>query len=140
MPTVIRTKGNPILHAVAEPVPDKAQVKSLIHLMWSVMYENKGIGLAAPQIGDSVRVIVVDANGFKQEIINPVIVKRYGGKHRAREGCLSYPGASVLVVRDKQIIVEGFDQDWKPIRRKLKGLAARCVQHEVDHLDGITIA
>ncbi len=136
---MIRTNNDPILHAVAEPVPNKTQIKSLIHLMWSVMYENKGIGLAAPQIGDSVRVIVVDAQGFKQAIINPVIVKRCCGKSTAREGCLSYPGASVLMVRDKQIIVEGFDQDWKPIRRKLRGLAARCVQHEVDHLDGITI-
>ena len=112
----------------------------LLHVMWTVMYKNNGIGLAAPQLGELHRVIVIDAGGFKQSIINPVITRRYGGKVTSKnEGCLSYPGKKRTIVRDKQIAVKGFDQNWKSIKFKLKGLAAIAVQHEVDHLDGITI-
>ncbi len=123
----------------AQEVADKDSVTLLIGAMWAVMYHNKGIGLAANQLGQLDRVIVVHANGFKQAIINPIITKSYGGKTLNREGCLSFPGLQTKVIRHKQIIVEGYDANWKPVKRKLKGLAAYCVQHEVDHLNGITI-
>lgn len=127
------------LRQPAEPVTFGESMQPVVGAMFHIMMEQRGIGLAANQVGLPHRIIVVNVNGLRQEFINPVIVKRYGGKHTAREGCLSFPGRYVPVVRDKQIIVEGFDQDWTPIRRKLKGLAARCVQHEVDHLDGVCI-
>lgn len=134
-------KGHPYLKMKAEPVEqdELPRVKELIPLMFETMYLNKGAGLAAPQVRVLKRVIVMHANGFKQAIINPVITKRYGGRATALEGCLSFPGVKVRVTRSKQVIIEGFDQDWNPIKRKLKGLAARCAQHEIDHLDGITI-
>lgn len=135
----LRYRNDPVLHTVAAEIPKGEPVDLLIDVMWQTMYQHRGVGLAAPQIGESVRAIVVDANGFKQEFINPVIIKSYGGKATSREGCLSFPGEVVPKVRYRQIIVEGFTKEWQPIRRKLKGLAAYCVQHEVDHLEGVTI-
>lgn len=127
------------LQTVCTPVAPGRYVQPLVAEMWRVMYEGRGIGLAANQVGQASRIIVVHAGGLKQAIVNPVITKRYGGRHTAVEGCLSLPGVQVRTVRAKQIIVEGFDPEWQPVRFKLKGTAARCVQHEVDHLDGITI-
>jgi peptide deformylase len=133
-------KGNdPVLHSVAAEVPKNTNMSLLIHAMWTVMYKNKGIGLAAPQLGESKRVIVMDAGGLKIAIINPVITARKLGKVKSIEGCLSYPGEKVTVSRDKMVVVEGFDQYWKPLKFKLRGIAAMCVQHEIDHLNGVTI-
>lgn len=98
-----------------------------------------GVGLAANQVGVLKRVIYIKCGPFKQIIINPVITRNFGGQTTNREECLSYPGLSVLKVRSKKVRVEGFDEDWNPIHFKLNKLAARCVQHEVDHLNGITI-
>ena len=137
--TEIKKKGNPILSQVSKEAVRGEDVYRLRNLMFEVMYGNKGIGLAAVQIGELKRMIVLHVNGLKMCIVNPVITKRYGGKGTSKEGCLSYPGLLVSKIRDKQIIVEGYDESWNPIKRKLKGLAAYCVQHEVDHLDGITI-
>lgn len=131
---------NNLLHIqCVEVEQNDPDIKSLLLSMWVIMYQGKGCGLAANQIGSNKRVIVVDnGSGLKLALINPVIVKRYGGKSTLKEGCLSFPGKQALVVRDKQIIVEALDQNFKPIRRKLKGLASRIVQHEVDHLNGIS--
>lgn len=130
---------DPVLHQVAEAVPENYNASLLLHVMWCEMYDSKGIGLAAPQMGESVRVIIIDAGGLKTEILNPVITQRKLGKVRSTEGCLSYPGAKVTVLRDKMIVVEGFDMSWRPIKFKLRGIAAMCVQHEIDHLNGVTI-
>ena len=135
----IKTKGNPILNQTAEDVPHREKVRSLIHEMWLKMDIYDGIGLAAPQLGEPVRVIVVKTKDFKQAFINPVITRRFGGTKNSRESCLSVPGLIASKTRYKRIIVEGYDEEWKPIRRKLKGMAAICVQHEVDHLNGILI-
>ncbi len=136
----LKTNDHPALTQVAEVVQEGENLSLLLHTMWIVKHKNNGIGLAAPQLGESKRVIIIDVNGLMLSIANPVITKRYGGKSTGREGCLSFPGVRSLMVRDKQIIVEGFDATtWEPIKRKLKGLAAICVQHEVDHLDGVTI-
>lgn len=132
-------RAHPALRAAAAEVPFKTDVSWLIIVMWAEMTQGRGCGLAANQLGELDRVIVVHVDNFKQEIINPVITKRYGGKTTSREGCLSFPGITAPMIRDRQIIVEGFDRYWKPIKRKLKGRAAICVQHEVDHLDGVTI-
>ena len=138
--SAIRKSGDQVLHQTAKEVEMNADISWLIDDMWASMYKYRGIGLAANQIGELHRVIVVHANGLKMGIINPAITKRYGGKVSSKEGCLSFPMRQVPMIRDKQIVVEGFDESWNPIKRKLKGLAAYCVQHEVDHLDGITIA
>ena len=131
--------NNPVLHEIAAEVPHGKPTALLTRVMWATMYRHKGIGLAAPQLGESTRVIVVDAGGLKTVIINPVITARKLGKVRSKEGCLSYPGKLVTVQRDKMIVVEGFDEDWQPVKFKLRGIAAMCVQHEIDHLNGVTI-
>jgi len=131
--------AHPALHTTAVAVPFNDDITPLIDAMWSIMYAHNGAGLAANQVGVLKRVIMVHVGCFKQVIINPIVMRRYGGRSTAKEGCLSYPGLQVLVVRDHQIAIKGFDQNWKPIKRKLKGLAAYCVQHEIDHLNGITI-
>lgn len=136
----LRKGDDPVLHKGAYPVPPNTDVRSVITAMWHVLTTNRGIGLAAPQIGVTSRIIIVAVDGLKLALINPKITKRYGGKISSKEGCLSYPGKQVTMVRDKQVIVQGYDEDWQPVKRKLRGLAAYCVQHEVDHLNGITIA
>lgn len=135
-----------VLHQVAEPVPQNEDITELYRAMFDLMIANNGIGLAAPQVGISKRLIVFRINGaIPYTIINPVITKRKLGKMRSIEGCLSFPetlgpqGKQVKVSRDKQIVVEGFNQYWKPVRLKLCGLNSCVVQHEVDHLDGVTI-
>lgn len=135
-------KDHPALHTISTDVMvGDRNMRNLVDAMWMLMLMNihNGIGLAANQLGITKRIIVVNVNGFKQEFINPVIVKRYGGQTTSREKCLSFPGISRPMIRHKQIIVEGFDRNWKPVRRKLKDLAAYCVQHEIDHLNGVTI-
>ena len=130
--------NHPALRTVSQDVPRGENVNPLICVMWSII-ERGGIGLAANQVGELKRVIVVDTNGYRQAFINPVITKRYGGRVTSREDCLSFPGKTAKKIRYKRIIVEGFTPDWEPITRKLKGIAAICVQHEVDHLNGVTI-
>ena len=138
----IRQKGNPMLSTIVDSVFENEDCSDLVDAMFHIMYTKGGIGLAANQIGQPKRIIVMHAKGFKQEFINPVITKFYGGKATSKEGCLSVPGSiasKVNMIRYKQVIIEGFDKNWKPVKRKLKGLAAFCAQHEVDHLNGITI-
>lgn len=133
------TAGHPALKQIAQPVPEGGRVDNLVEQMFMIMKQHKGIGLAANQVGVLQRVIVININGIKQEFINPVITAQKGGRRTSREGCLSYPGRIVSVARYKEITIEGFDKNWQPVKRKLKDLAASCVQHEMDHLDGRTI-
>lgn len=128
------------LSQIAEPVPEGEDVSALIDEMWAVMRAGRGIGLAANQVGVLKRVIVLGVNGLNQEFINPVITLRHGGQTNSKEGCLSFPGRRALMVRSRRVTLHGFTRDWKPIRRELRDLAAYCAQHEVDHLNGKTIA
>jgi len=132
-------KENPILKRTALEVPHRENKINLIHGMIQVMKKRGGIGLAAPQVGISQRVIIIRFGDDAQEIINPVIIKRYGGQSSQMEGCLSFPNQEVKKKRYKRIKVEGYDLDWQRVSLKLSGLEARCVQHAVDHLNGITI-
>lgn len=131
---------DPILHQVAAEVTDFTGIAQLVTCMFETMLHHDGIGLAAPQIGISKRVIVVQTHGFRQAFVNPVITRRCNGQHTATEGCLSFPGENVIKVRDKTVLVEALDVTGHPFRLKLNGLQARVVQHEIDHLDGVTIA
>lgn len=120
-------------------VTEGMRVAELVTDMMATMREGNGIGLAANQIGDNRRVILVRAEGIKMTMINPEIIRSYGHITVFPESCLSFPGRKAFVPRHSQIEVSGFTEHWKPFRKKLYGLAARVVQHEVDHLDGITI-
>jgi len=125
------------IHTVCKDVEHGSDIQELIDKMRSVMYERNGAGLAANQIGDTRRVVIINTEHCRRVIINPVISKFSVKKSSAEEGCLSFPNKKVLVVRHKRIVVEGYDQDWKKIKLKLNGFCSRCVQHEVDHLNGI---
>ena len=132
--------GHPALSTVCAEVPHGQNCRAIIEHMCTVMSMWGGIGLAANQIDERVRIIVFKRGNDTLAVINPVITRRHGGRSTAREGCLSFPGAqSGPIVRDRQITLEGFDENWKPVKYKLKKLWARCAQHEVDHLNGVTI-
>lgn len=135
----ILTKGAPELHQIAEPVEKNEDVSELIDGMRALMYRARGIGLAANQIGVLKRVIVMDVQGLRISVINPTIERRKGGSRTVPEGCLSYPNSTVSMRRAKRIVLEGYDENWVPIKHKLSGWAAACAEHEVDHLNGITI-
>jgi peptide deformylase len=136
---MIVQKGFPTLKQTADEVPHNTDVSDIVADLRSELAKTTGIGLAANQIGCLQRIILMNCNGFMGIVINPVITKRSGKIKNSTEGCLSYPGKQVKVKRDNQIVVEGFDENWQPVKKKCKALTAFCVQHEIDHLNGVTI-
>jgi peptide deformylase len=134
---------NPILMKKTRKVePDEKDLAAKIRKMFDIMYEHKGIGLAGPQAGWNVRLFVANVEGsgdnHEEVFINPRIVSRTGTTNEP-EGCLSFPGLYVNVRRDREIVVEYEDQDFKTQRRSCDGLLARAIQHELDHLDNILL-
>lgn len=131
----IRVFGDPVLRKTAEALT--AVDQHLITLLKNTMRAADGIGLAAPQIGYSKRVIVVAVPHVDEvlTLINPRIVGAHG-KQINEEGCLSLPGLYGPVQRSAEIIVEALDEDYKRFVLKPTALFAACIQHEVDHLDG----
>lgn len=136
----LKFKGAPILKQVAAEVPNKENKINLIGHMILIMKKHGGVGLAAPQIGVSERVIVIRVGEDAHEFINPVIIKRYGGMSTKKERCLSYPNVNVKRKRYARVKIEGYDRHWQRVTLQLSGFEARCAQHEMDHLNGITIA
>ena len=133
----IRRAGDPVLKEIAKPVPKiTKQIKTLIDNMTETMREADGVGLAAPQIGFSLRVIVVDIGEGLIELINPEIVESEGCEV-ATEGCLSVPGMYGDVERFTQVVVKGLDRHGELVSISGNGLLARALQHEIDHLEGV---
>lgn len=135
----VRRYGDPVLRRRAEPVREVTpEIRSLVADMIDTMYDEVGIGLAAPQIGVSLRLIVVadDASRTARALVNPAIVEQ-GGNVTAEEGCLSIPGIFAPVTRAAWVNVEAADLDGRPVRLEARGLLARVFQHELDHLDGV---
>lgn len=132
----IRKIGDPVLKATALPIIkiDK-EVKRLIKDMIETMTEAEGVGLAAPQVGKSVRLIVLDLGEGPFEIINPTIVESEG-EQIGPEGCLSVPGFYGEVPRFKKVTVTGINVKGKLIKITGEDILARALQHEIDHLDG----
>jgi len=136
--------GNQALRKRAQPVSViTPALKRLADEMLEAMYESNGIGLAAPQVGESVRLIVVDVSDREEEkkkpyvLFNPVILSS-SGEIVAEEGCLSVPGVWADVTRPETITVQAMDREGKPVELKnIDGILARCIQHEVDHLEGV---
>ena len=137
----VRILGDPVLRKKADEVPEiTPELRRLIDDMFETMYAEEGVGLAAPQVGISQRVIVVDPHeegttGFA--LINPVV--REVGKQldRGEEGCLSIPGLKDIVERPLNVVVEGLTPEGENKRIEAEGLLARILQHEIDHIDGI---
>jgi peptide deformylase len=113
------------------------EIRDLIREMGQMMYAARGVGLAAPQVGRSIRLLVYDAGTGLRPIINPKITKMKGEQREPEEGCLSIPGLRGIVPRAQEIHVQAQDGDGRPIRLRATGFEARILQHEIDHLDGV---
>ena len=135
----VRKYGDPMLRRRAAPVESVTpELRTIIDDMVETMYDEVGIGLAAPQVGIPLRLMVVGADSGRgaQALINPVIVDQ-GGSVTAEEGCLSLPGIFAPVTRAEWVMLEAQDVEGGPVSLKARGLRARVFQHEMDHLDGV---
>ncbi|NWF78385.1 MAG: peptide deformylase [Chloroflexi bacterium] len=134
---ICRFPDNPVLKQKAKRVPGiDGSIQKLIDDMIETMRQANGVGLAAPQVGVSLRVIVVQMPGEEPiAIINPEIVKRTG-EQEVTEGCLSVPGHYGEIKRAAEVVVKGKDRRGKAIRIKATGLMAEALEHEIDHLNG----
>jgi peptide deformylase len=135
----MRRYGDPVLRRRSEPVGEiTPELQALAADMIDTMYDEAGIGLAAPQVGVSLRLMVVgDERGRDpRALVNPAIVER-GGEITAEEGCLSLPGIFADVTRSEWVRIEAKDLDGQPVSIRARGLHARVFQHEIDHLDGV---
>jgi peptide deformylase len=129
--------GEPVLRQRSAEVGTVTDdVRRLIDDMFDTMDAAKGVGLAANQVGVARRVAVIDAEGQRFAMVNPVLLSAEG-RSVAEEGCLSIPDIFGDVTRPERIVLEALDRDGRPFRLDAEGLVARAVQHEVDHLDGI---
>jgi peptide deformylase len=139
--------GDPVLRKVAKPI--KLGSIDLIKLsedMFETMYGAHGVGLAAPQIGLSIRLFVIDATSFgedepalidfKKVFINAEILEENGEKWSFNEGCLSIPDIREDIDRKQNVTISYFDENWQEHEETFSGLAARIIQHEYDHIDG----
>lgn len=143
--TMIVQSPNPILNTVCEPceLGDKS-LKKLAKQMARAMYKNEGCGIAAPQVGVTKRIVVIDCDAESNEqnplvLVNPVIVETKGELVTEGEGCLSCPGITVPISRPPWARVRYFDLDGEEWEIEGDGLLGRCLQHELDHLEGITM-
>jgi peptide deformylase len=147
--------GSSVLKKTAKEITsDYPNLSELIANMWETMYAANGVGLAAPQIGLSIRIFVIDAspfvdeenmgieeieilNTFKKVFINPKIIREEGKLWDFNEGCLSIPEVREDISRKEEILINFFDENFELQKLKLNGLAARVVQHEYDHVEGV---
>ena len=140
--------GQPVLREEAEDItPDYPELKKLIADMWDTMYNSDGVGLAAPQIGRSIALIVIDGSvlgedfpeckDFKKVLINPQleVIEDEPAVSRS-EGCLSLPGISENVKRHEHVLLKWLDEDFNEHEEEFRGFASRIIQHEYDHLLG----
>lgn len=148
--------GDPVLKKEAEEIDkDYPELKKLIKDMFETMYEAAGVGLAAPQIGRSIRLFIVDGSpfaeeegeeedprakgieNFKQVFINPIIEEEFGEEWAFKEGCLSIPKVREEVYRKEKLRITYYDENWNLKDEVFDGYAARIIQHEYDHIEGV---
>lgn len=149
--------GDPVLKKEAEEINEKHPgLDALIENMFETMYAAQGVGLAAPQIGQSIRLFIVDGSPFAEEeegeepdpkavgmenfkkvFINPIIEEESGEEWGFAEGCLSIPKIREEVFRKETILISYYDEHWKLHEEKFDGYKARIIQHEYDHIEGI---
>ena len=138
--------GQPVLRKKATDIDAQyPELQTLLNNMFETMYDSNGIGLAAPQIELSIRLFIVDGseieninpNGFKEVFINPVIEEEFGKEWEFEEGCLSIPDVRAHVKRKGELTIRYFDQNWVEHVKTFDGMAARIIQHEYDHIEGI---
>ncbi len=139
--------GSPVLRKVASEIPeDFPGLDELIVSLFETMYQSEGVGLAAPQVGKSLRIFVIDASpleeddaslkGFKKVFINPTIISYEGAISTYNEGCLSIPEIREDIDREEAIRIRYCDREFNYREDYFEGIAARIIQHEYDHLEG----
>lgn len=141
--------GSSVLRKESEEIqPQYPDLEKLIEDMFETMDKANGIGLAAPQIGKNIRLIVIDAKqmsedfpeedleDFREVFINPIIEEEFGDDFIFREACLSLPRISEEIKRPSKIIITYFDRHWNLLEKEFSGIKARILQHEYDHLEG----
>ncbi len=137
----IVTDGDPVLRKRAAEVEIKElstpKFKKFLEDMLETMYAANGIGIAAPQVGESVRVFIAESGKGPIALINPVFTKKSWKLLKGEEGCLSVPGKFDKVLRHKSLSVEAFTTNGQHIAFTAEGFFARVLQHEMDHLDGL---
>lgn len=134
----IRTFPDPVLRTPAAAVgPEHRDLHRLVQDMFETMDDVGGVGLAAPQVGVGLRIFTFDVEGRRGHVINPVLRTDGDLVTEPGEGCLSVPGLRYHPQRFAVAVVTGSDVDGRPVEHRGDGLAARCFQHEVDHLDGL---
>ena len=148
--------GDPVLKKETEEIAENdPNLKTLIADMFETMYKAKGVGLAAPQIGKSIRLFIIDGSpfaneegeeldtkaigieNFKKVFINPIIEEESGEKWVFQEGCLSIPKIRENVIRHEKLLIIYYDENWKFHEENYDGYAARIIQHEYDHIEGV---
>ncbi|MGO2358334.1 peptide deformylase [Mesonia sp.] len=147
--------GDPVLKKKAKDIPeDYPKLQELIENMWETMYGAYGVGLAAPQVGLPIRMFIIDPSpfaededlseddkkqlqGLKKVFMNPQILEEIGDEWAYNEGCLSIPEVREDVFRQPKITIEYYDENFKKHTEEYSGLAARVIQHEYDHIEGI---
>jgi peptide deformylase len=132
----IRVLGDEILTKKCREITAVTpRIRELATDMLDTMYEANGVGLAGPQVGILKRIVVIDVGEGPMVLINPVILSS-DGEQIGEEGCLSYPGKAGTVKRPNHVIAKAYDLDMKEYTIEGEGLLARCICHELDHLDG----
>lgn len=140
--------GHPTLRKVAEPIDqDYPDLDSIIESMFETMHSSDGVGLAAPQVNKSIRLIIIDGEpmaedepnlkNFKKVLINPELLEEKGERKYFSEGCLSIPGIREDVERLSEITIQYYDKDFILHKENYDGTKARIIQHEYDHLQGV---
>jgi peptide deformylase len=140
--------GNPVLKQKAQEISaDYPNLNDLISNMFQTMYTANGVGLAAPQVGLSIRLFVIDATpfadeepllkGYKKAFINAQIIEETGDTWSFNEGCLSIPGIREDVIRQKEILIRYQDESLNTFEEKISGILARVIQHEYDHIENV---
>lgn len=138
--------GHPVLKRSADDiVKDEVDVEELANDMFETMHHAQGIGLAAPQIGKSLRMFIADAapledeeiGDWKRVFINPEIIEEFGDDWIFEEGCLSIPNIREDVMRPQKLKIHYFDENWEEHEEEYEGMQARIIQHEYDHIEGI---
>jgi peptide deformylase len=135
----IRVYPDPILRRKADKIEDPDQIRDLVEKMFDAMYQNDGIGLAAPQVGLSRALITVDTEEGPVALINPEIIQTSDETGSLEEGCLSLPDIRVSVERPRQVTVRALNLRGEEVEIRAEGLLAVVLQHEIDHLNGILI-
>ena len=137
--------GDPVLKQEADEIEENyPHLQELIDNMFETMYNSEGVGLAAPQVGESIRLFIIDASkmdesldGLKRVFINPEVVELNGKKWDYEEGCLSIPHIREKVRRPDEIMINYLDENFEEQEERFTGLAGRVVQHEYDHIEGV---